>query len=68
MCFLGKKQKNVSEIMECSELSQPQISRYLWMMKIEWILESQKIGKEVFYEIKDKKILEIIKALKNIYL
>jgi DNA-binding transcriptional ArsR family regulator len=67
LCFLGKEEKNVSEIMDCSEISQSQISQYLWKMKLEWILESEKVGKEVFYRIKDKKVLEVIKALKNIF-
>lgn len=67
LCFLWDEQKNVSEIMKCSTLSQSQISQYLWKMKLEWILESEKSGKEVYYKIADKKILEIIKALKLIF-
>ena len=67
LCFLWEEQKNVSEIMKCSTLSQSQISQYLWKMKLEWILESEKSGKEVYYKIADLKILEVIKALKLIF-
>jgi hypothetical protein len=48
-------------------ISQSQVSQYLWKMKLEWILESEKTWKEVFYCIKDKKVLEIISSLKNIF-
>lgn len=67
LCFLWEEEKNVSEIMKCSLISQSQISQYLWKMKLEWILESKKSGKEVYYKISDKKILEIIKSLKLIF-
>ncbi|MBT3726360.1 winged helix-turn-helix transcriptional regulator [bacterium] len=42
LCFLGKEIKNVTEIMECSDISQSQISQYLGKMKLEGILESYK--------------------------
>jgi len=67
LCFLWKEEKNVSELMNCSTISQSQISQYLWKMKLEWIVESKKVGKEVFYKVSDEKILDIIEALKNIF-
>ena len=67
LCFLWNEEKNVSEIIECSSISQSQISQYLWKMKLEWLLESEKKWKEVYYKISDPKILEIIKSLKLIF-
>jgi len=67
LCFLWNEEKNVSEIMDCSSISQSQISQYLWKMKLEWILESEKKWKEVFYKIKDEKILELIDSMKVIF-
>jgi len=67
LCFLWNEEKNVSEIMKCSSISQSQISQYLWKMKLEWILESDKKWKEVFYTISDKKILELIDLMKSIF-
>lgn len=67
LCFLWNEEKNVSEIMECSNISQSQISQYLWKMKLEWILESDKKWKEVFYKISNIKILELISSMKNIF-
>ncbi len=67
LCFLWNDEKNVSEIMTCSTISQSQISQYLWKMKLEWILESEKKWKEVFYKISNNKILELISAMKIIF-
>ncbi len=67
LCFLWKEEKNVTEIMDCTDMSQSQFSQYLWKMKLEWIVESRKEWKEVFYRISDKKVLEVIKALKHIF-
>jgi len=67
LCFLWNEEKNVSEIMKCSTISQSQISQYLWKMKLEWILISEKKWKEVFYKIKDEKVLELIDSMKNIF-
>ena len=67
LCFLWDEEKNVSELMSCSTISQSQISQYLWKMKLEWIVQSEKIWKEVFYKISDNKILEIIDSLKTIF-
>ncbi len=67
LCFIGKDKKNVSDIIENSNISQSQVSQYLWKMKLEGLLESEKNWKEVIYRIKEKKVLEIIASLKNIF-
>lgn len=67
LCFLWDQEKNVSEIMKCSCISQSQVSQYLLKMKLEWLLESKKKWKEVYYKISDKRILEIIKCFKLIF-
>lgn len=67
LCFLWEEEKNVSEIINHTGISQSQVSQYLWKMKLEWILESEKKWKEVYYKISNEKILEIIKSLKLIF-
>jgi len=67
LCFIGKDEKNVSEIIENIGISQSLVSQILNKMKLEKILESQKSGKEIFYKISDGKILKLIKSLKNIF-
>ena len=67
LCYLSTEEKNVSEIIKCLSISQSQVSQFLNKMKLEWILESKKIWKEVFYKIKDEKILQLISSLKIIF-
>lgn len=67
LCYLWNTEKNVWDLLKCTSLSQSQVSQYLWKMKLEWILESNKRWKEVFYKIKDKQVLEVISALKKIF-
>jgi len=67
LCYLWNEEKTVSDILNCSNISQSQTSQFLWRMKLEAILESRKEWKEVFYKISDPKILEIISSLKKIF-
>jgi DNA-binding transcriptional ArsR family regulator len=67
LCFIWKDEKNVSDIIKNVKISQSLVSQILNKMRLELILESRKDWKEVFYKIKDYKILELIKSLKNIF-
>ena len=67
LCSLWVWEKNVTEIISSVKLSQSQTSQYLWKMKLEWLLISEKKWKEVYYKISDKKVLELISVLKNIF-
>lgn len=67
LCFLWNEEKNVSEIMTCTDISQSQISQYLWKMKLELILDCEKKWKEVFYKISEPKVLDLISAMKSIF-
>jgi len=67
LCFLWEEEKNVSSIIKCANISQSQVSQYLLKMKLEKLLKSEKKWKEVFYSISDRKILKLIKAMKNIF-
>jgi len=67
LCFLWEKEKNVSELLKCCNISQSQVSQYLWKMKLEWILDSRKDWKEVYYKIADKQTLKLIEKLKEVF-
>ncbi len=63
--FLIKDEKCVCEIFPAVNRTQSTVSIHLTNLVKENILSSRKEGKKVFYSIKDKKILEIIKILKK---
>lgn len=67
LCLLLDEEKNIWELQEKLKISQSLVSQFALKMKDQWILESTKHGKEVLYKIKDTKIKELLKALKNIY-
>lgn len=67
LCYIWKEEKNVSEIIENVWISQSLTSQILNKMKLEKILSSEKNGKEIFYKISNKKIIELINSLKNIF-
>ena len=67
LCFLWSEEKYVWEIFKVWKISQSQLSQYLTKMRLEWVLESDKRGKEVYYKIVDNKVLELIHSMKNIF-
>ncbi|NDK10103.1 winged helix-turn-helix transcriptional regulator [Candidatus Gracilibacteria bacterium] len=67
LCLLSEGDKNIAELTTLLEISQSLVSQFALKMKDQNILESRKEGKEVFYSVKDKKIGELMQALKNIY-
>lgn len=55
--------RNVSDLIVCSNVTQSLVSQQLSKLKLAGIITSEKIGNEVYYELKDEKILKIIKMI-----
>jgi DNA-binding transcriptional ArsR family regulator len=68
VCYLIEKQMTVSELHErLNHLTQPALSQHLSMLKMNKILDSSKNGLTITYFIQDKRIINIIEALKINY-
>ena len=67
LCFIWKEEKNVSDIIKNVWCSQSLASQILNKMKLEGFLSKRKEGKEIFYKISDKKVIDLILSLKNIF-
>jgi DNA-binding transcriptional ArsR family regulator len=68
VCHLIEKPMTVSELHEkLSHLTQPALSQHLSLLKANRILDSSKNGLMITYFIKDKRIENIIQALKENY-
>lgn len=61
LCFNGEK--NVSELQTCSNSSQSNVSQQLAKLRSLGIIESRKVGNEVFYKITDNKVCDVIKLV-----
>ncbi len=57
------KRRNVSELIVCSNVTQSLVSQQLSKLRLAGIITCEKIGNEVYYELKDEKILKVIKTL-----
>jgi len=68
VCHLIEKPMNVSELHErLNHLTQPALSQHLAILKANKILDSRKNGLTITYFIQDKRIINIIQALKVNY-
>ncbi|MCS7135060.1 MAG: metalloregulator ArsR/SmtB family transcription factor [Candidatus Aenigmarchaeota archaeon] len=56
-----KKEKNVLEIVKEVKKSQPVVSIHLNRMEREGLLDSERVGRMIFYRLKNQKIAELIK-------
>lgn len=67
LCSMADGEKAVGEIEEACGASQSAVSQFLKGMRLEGIIKSRREGKQVFYKIVDKRTLELIRALYQIF-
>ena len=67
LCALIEGEKTVGELIEISGLSQSSTSQLLGRMKAEAVLESRREGTRVYYFLTDKKLIKLLRAIKDIY-
>ncbi len=67
LCSLAENEKSVNEIELACGASQSAVSQFLKSMRLEGLIESRREGKHVFYKIVDKRVLELIKSLYQIF-
>lgn len=60
---LAQKAKNVTELISTCGLAQSAVSQHLAKLKLSGLVETRKVGKEVYYSLKYKKAAEIGKLL-----
>lgn len=60
-------EKSVGEIENACGASQSAVSQFLKGMRLEGLVEFRRDGKQVYYRIQDERILELMKALYQIF-
>ncbi len=65
LCVMDKK-KSVSQIVEEMKLSQPLVSHHLKELKRTLLVNVERRGPFIYYEIADKKITDILKNLNEL--
>jgi len=61
--FLDNQERSVGEIESCVGSSQSNISQHLGIMRDKHILISRKEGNQIFYSLKDNRILPLLKEI-----
>jgi DNA-binding transcriptional ArsR family regulator len=67
LCFLTEGEKNVSDIIKYTQLSQSQTSQYLADLEAKNFLSVRQAGKNRFYKIKEPKIEGLIESFHIIF-
>lgn len=64
--FIGNKTCSVSEIVQATGLSQPLVSHHLRALKEMMVLQTKREGPFIFYQLKDRRLLEAVDLFKEI--
>ena len=67
LCFVMDGEKSVNELTAFCGISQSAMSQFLSRMRLEKILDSRREGTHVYYKIADANIVQLLKAIKEIY-
>jgi ArsR family transcriptional regulator len=67
LCSTLGGEQSVSSLTDVCEISQSAMSQFLKRMKDEGLLASRREGTSIYYRIVDKKLLTLLKAVKDIY-
>lgn len=63
ICAIGTGEKTVQELEECLGTSQSNVSQHLSKLREKGILDTRKVGNQVYYRVKDTKVLDLIRVL-----
>ncbi len=67
LCLLTDGAKTVGDLEDSSGASQSSVSQFLSRMKSEGIVEAQRDGQYIYYEIASAEIKKIIRSLHSIF-
>ncbi len=67
ICHIGNGEKNVGELVEFLGTTQSNLSQHLAKLRDKDILVARKQGNQVFYSVRDKRMLDVIAALQRLY-
>lgn len=67
LCHISKAELNVSQIELVTKINQPTLSQQLMVLRKSNAVQTRREGKQIFYSIKDHKIVELLKNLDHLY-
>ncbi|NCI79228.1 ArsR family transcriptional regulator [Acinetobacter tandoii] len=67
LCHLAKEELNVSQIEHITHITQPTLSQQLMMLRKSDVVSTRRDGKQIFYSIKDEKLVQVLQTLYELY-
>lgn len=67
LCHLVQQELNVSQIEEKTQIQQPTLSQQLMMLRKSDVVQTRRDGKQIYYSIKDEKLVLILNQLYQLY-
>jgi len=67
LCHLANSELNVSQIEESTNILQPTLSQQLMMLRKSGTVNTRRDGKQIFYSIKDEKMITLLSTLYQLY-
>jgi ArsR family transcriptional regulator len=67
LCQLSQGEKSVGELEELLEIHQPTLSQQLGVLRNEDLVETRREGKQIYYRVKDPKVLALLSHLYDLY-
>jgi DNA-binding transcriptional ArsR family regulator len=65
--LLGEGERSVQELEKLVNASQSSVSQHLNLLKDKDILESRRVAQQVFYRIKDPRVLQMIALTRELF-
>lgn len=67
VCFIGAGEKKVGELEAYLGATQSNVSQHLAKLRDKDLLMTRKEGNQVYYRLKDKAVLNLIRSLQELY-
>jgi DNA-binding transcriptional ArsR family regulator len=67
LCLLSERDRRVDELVQAAGSSFPATSQQLKLLTLAGLLERRREGRNIFYRLKDGKVLSILHHLKDLY-
>ena len=67
LCVLVDGEMNVQQIEDCTDIHQPTLSQQLTVLRNNNIVSTRREGKQIFYQVADQKVLQLMQTLYQLY-
>ncbi len=65
--FLGAGELSVQELEKAVGISQSSVSQHLGLLRDKEILESRRVGQQVFYRLRDPRLLQLTEITRELF-